>query len=81
MNTAHKIEAAELDTPTPAQIAAVMNCRNWTGLTLAQLIDAGRIDRTDTPTVLKWTAAALGEIRTVDDLLFHRALARAIATA
>ena len=81
MTTAHKIEAAQLDAPTAAQIAAVMETPNWTGLTLAQLIYAGRIDRTDTPTILKWTAAALGEIRTVDDLLSHRALARAIATA
>lgn len=67
-------------TPDPAQIETVLATRNWTGLTLAQLLDAGRV-YPDKRTMREWTAQALGAPSTLEELKTQHAIADAIATA
>jgi hypothetical protein len=43
------------------QIQAVLDHANWTGLTLRDLVDAGRILADDTKAIWEFTKAALGE--------------------
>jgi hypothetical protein len=46
---------------TKEQIDAVLNHTNWTGMSLHELIAAGRIIPTDKKTIWKFVTAALGE--------------------
>lgn len=45
------------------QVSLVLNHRNWTGLTLRELVDAGRIQANDQKVIREFTKAALGEPR------------------
>jgi hypothetical protein len=68
-------------TPTPTEAAAaVLNFKNWTGYTLAQLIDAGRIARTDKNAIAEFTRAALGNAATLEALKFQRTVTETITT-
>jgi len=59
-------------------VREIISTPNWTGLTLAQLVDAGRIDPTDAPTITQWVKATLGDPRTLDELHNQRALAQEV---
>lgn len=69
--------AAPADVPTAA--AAVLAHKNWTGHTLAQLIEAGRISRTDRATLRDFVRAALGSA-TLETLAYHREVVEYITT-
>jgi hypothetical protein len=62
----------------------VLNHRNWTGLSLAELVDAGRISPSEHKVIWSFTAATLGdpadmaewqEMRKVDKLVTERLMA------
>lgn len=54
--------------------AAVLAQKNWTGLSLRELIDAGRISKTDKKTVREFVRAALGDPPTVDEIRVQSAI-------
>lgn len=43
------------------QVSLVLNHKNWTGLTLRELVDAGRIQADDKKVIGDFTKTALGE--------------------
>ena len=45
----------------------VINHKNWTGLTLRELVDAGRIQANDKNIIREFTRAALGEPKDMDE--------------
>ena len=45
-----------------------MDCKNWTNYSLAQLIDAGRISKSDSKTIEDFIRAALGEVQNLEEL-------------
>ena len=45
------------------QVSLVLNHKNWTGLSLRELVDAGRIQADDKKVIGDFTKAALGEPR------------------
>ena len=49
------------------QVSLVLNHKNWTGLTLRELVDAGRIQADDQKVIREFTKAALGEPRDMDE--------------
>lgn len=48
-------------------VSLVLNHRNWTGLTLRELVDAGRIQADDQKVIREFTKAALGEPSDMDE--------------
>jgi hypothetical protein len=72
------------DTPPieniPAAAAAVLLFKNWTGHTLADLIDAGRIDAADRGTIRQFVRAALGNAATLADVRNQETITEYIAT-
>lgn len=48
-------------------VSLVLNHKNWTGLTLRELVDAGRIQANDKRVIGDFTKAALGEPRDMDE--------------
>ncbi len=59
-------------------LSELLNIKNWTGLTLEQLIYAGRISPTDFPTILQFLTAEMGDVKTVKELQYRKVLAQAI---
>lgn len=49
------------------QVSLVLNHKNWTGLTLRELVDAGRIQADDKKVIGEFTKAALGEPLDMDE--------------
>lgn len=49
------------------QVSLVLNHKNWTGLTLRELVDAGRIQADDKKVIGDFTKAALGEPLDMDE--------------
>ena len=49
------------------QVSLVLNHKNWTGLSLRELVDAGRIQADDQKVIREFTKAALGEPRDMDE--------------
>jgi hypothetical protein len=45
----------------------VLNHKNWTGLSLRELVDAGRIQADDLSVIRDFTKAALGEPKGMDE--------------
>ena len=64
----------------PAAAAAVLLFKNWTGRTLADLIDAGRIDAADRETIRQFVRAALGNAATVGEIRNQETITEYIAT-
>jgi hypothetical protein len=48
-------------------VGLVLNHKNWTNLTLRELVDAGRIQADDKKVIGDFTKAALGEPRDMDE--------------
>ena len=48
-------------------VSLVLNHKNWTGLTLRELVDAGRIQADDLKVIREFTKVALGEPRDMDE--------------
>ena len=48
-------------------VSLVLNHKNWTGLTLRELVDAGRIQADDQRVIRDFTKAALGEPKDMDE--------------
>jgi hypothetical protein len=48
-------------------VSLVLNHKNWTGLTLRELVDAGRIQADDLKAIRDFTKAALGEPINMDE--------------
>lgn len=49
------------------QVSLVLNHKNWTNLTLRELVDAGRIQADDKKVIGEFTKAALGEPVDIDE--------------
>ena len=49
------------------QVSLVLNHKNWTGLSLRELVNAGRIQADDQKVIREFTKAALGEPRDMDE--------------
>lgn len=49
------------------QVSLVLNHKNWTGLTLRELVDVGRIQADDLKVIREFTKAALGEPLDMDE--------------
>lgn len=49
------------------QVSLVLNHKNWTGLSLRELVDAGRIEVDDKKVIGDFTKAALGEPLNMDE--------------
>jgi hypothetical protein len=56
----------------------VLNHKNWTGLSLRELIDLGRVYQKDRPTITAFVREVLGEPASVDQLTKQRAIVNAI---
>ena len=48
-------------------VSLVLNHENWTGLTLRELVDAGRIQEDELKAIRDFTKAALGEPINMDE--------------
>jgi hypothetical protein len=48
-------------------VSLVLNHKNWTGLSLRKLVDAGRIQADDQRVIRDFTKAALGEPLNMDE--------------
>lgn len=48
-------------------VSLVLNHKNWTGLSLRELVDAGRIQADDLKVIHEFVKAALGEPRDMDE--------------
>jgi len=48
-------------------IETVLNHKNWTGLTLTELVEAGRVIPSDTKTIWEFVKAALGEPKDIEE--------------
>ena len=49
------------------QVSLVLNHKNWTGLSLRELVDAGRIQADDKKVIGEFTKSALGEPLDMDE--------------
>lgn len=65
----------------PAAAARVLAHKNWTGHTLAKLIDAGRVLRSDKKTLREFVRAALGDAATIEGVRAQILIAEHIANA
>ena len=59
-------------------VSLVLNHKNWTGLSLRELIDLGRVYQKDRPTITAFVREVLGEPASVDQLTKQRAIVNAI---
>jgi hypothetical protein len=67
-----------MTTKQTTMIEATMEHRNWTGLTLRELIDLGRIYHKDRPTITAFVREVHGEPNSIDQLTKQRAIVNAI---
>lgn len=63
------------------QVSLVLNHKNWTGLTLRELVDAGRIQADDKKVIGEFTKAALGEPLNMDEWNERREIASLVILA
>lgn len=56
-----------MTTKKTEQVSLVLNHKNWTGLSLRELVDAGRIQADDLKVIREFTKAALGEPLDMDE--------------
>lgn len=49
------------------KVELILNHRNWTGLSLAELVDAGRIAPNEQKVIWSFTTAALGDPANMDE--------------
>jgi hypothetical protein len=56
----------------------VLNHKNWTGLTLRELIDLGRICQKDRPTITAFVREVHGEPTSINQLTDQRGVVNAI---
>lgn len=54
--------------PAPELVAATLAHKNWTGLSLAELIEVGRVDTNDRATIRKFVVATIGEPQDIEEL-------------
>lgn len=49
------------------KVELILNHKNWTGLSLAELVDAGRISPSEQKVIWSFTTAALGDPANMDE--------------
>jgi len=49
------------------KVGLILNHKNWTGLSLAELVDAGRIAPSEHKVIWSFTTAALGDPANMDE--------------
>lgn len=49
------------------KVESILNHKNWTGLSLAELVDAGRIAPNEQKVIWSFTTAALGDPANMDE--------------
>ena len=62
-------------------VSLVLNHKNWTGLNLRELVDAGRIQADDLKAIRDFTKAALGEPLNMDEWHEQREIPELVAFA
>ena len=62
-------------------VETTLEHKNWTGLTLRELVDAGRIQADDKKVIGDFTKAALGEPRDMDEWNERREIASLVILA
>ena len=59
-------------------VSLVLNHKNWTGLTLLELIELGRVYQKDRPTITAFVREVHGEPTSINQLTKQRAIVNAI---
>jgi hypothetical protein len=59
----------------------VLNHKNWTGMTLTELVEAGRVIPSDTKTVWEFVKAALGEPKDMEEFKVLKSIASEVQGA
>jgi hypothetical protein len=59
-------------------VSLVLNHKNWTGLSLRELIDLGRVYQKDRPTITAFVREVHGERNSIDQLTKQREIVNAI---
>jgi hypothetical protein len=59
-------------------VSLVLNHKNWTGLSLRELIDLGRVYQKDRPTITAFVREVHGEPTSIDQLTEQRGVVNAI---
>jgi hypothetical protein len=67
-----------MTTTQKTMIEATMEHKNWTGLTLRELIDLGRIYHKDRPTITAFVREVHGEPTSINQLTEQRGVVNAI---
>jgi 1,4-dihydroxy-2-naphthoyl-CoA synthase len=62
-------------------VSLVLNHKNWTSLTLRELVDAGRIQADDQRVIRDFTKAALGEPLNMDEWHEQREIPKLVILA
>ena len=62
-------------------VSLVLNHKNWTGLSLRELVDAGRIQAENLNVIRDFTKAALGEPKDMDEWHERREIAAMVVLA
>ena len=60
------------------QIELVLNHKNWTNLTLRDLVESGRVITGDTKAIWEFTKAALGEPTDMEQFKSYKEIAKAV---
>ena len=68
----------DMTTTQKTMIEATMEHKNWTGLTLRELIDLGRIYHKDRPTITAFVREVHGEPTSIDQLTKQRGIVNEI---
>jgi hypothetical protein len=62
-------------------VSLVLNHKNWTGISLRELVDAGRIQSDDLNVIRDFTKAALGEPKDMDEWRKQREITAMVVLA
>lgn len=61
------------------KIESILNHKNWTGLTLTELVSTGRISADETKQIWDFTKAALGEPSNMDEFKAMKEIAKMVS--
>ena len=61
------------------KVELILNHKNWTGLSLAELVSTGRISADETKPIWDFTKAALGEPSNMDEFKAMKEIAKLVA--
>lgn len=63
------------------EIAAVLNHKNWTGMTIIELVEAGRVIPSDSKTIWEFVKSALGEPKDMEEFKILKSIASEVQGA